>query len=345
MTPVQVTVIVPVYNAGPYLERCLASVAAQTHPDVQCVLVDDGSTDDSVASAERFLAAYGGPVDFRLLRHESNRGQSAARNTGIRAATGDYLYFLDSDDEMFPDTLARFVACAGAGDLDFAVGEFEIEGGAFPRWAVRMAAGAHRGRDAILGAYLRSDWQTLVGNRFVRRRFLVDRELYFAEGLVHEDDLWTLMVACRAETMGVVKGPTYLYRVHGHSTMTANPVRRFGAWLQILGMMEAFLGREGLGSRPDVLRFLAVRRAELVDRARQAGLNAYAVYRKDVRAGRPFRWSTFRGMGGGWKIRYLHSLLPVPVGYVYLKMAMRAVPWLGAARRQNRKSGTECAAG
>lgn len=341
----KVTVIVPVYNAGPYLERCLASVAAQTHLDVQCVLVDDGSTDDSAATAERFLAAYGGPVDFRLLRHECNRGQSAARNTGIRAATGDYLYFLDSDDEIFPDTLVRFAACVGRGDVDFAVGEFEIEGGAFPRWAVRLAAGVHRGRDVILGSYLRSDWQTLVGNRFVRRRFLVDHDLYFAEGLVHEDDLWTLMLACRAESMGVVKGPTYLYRVHGDSTMTANPVRRFGAWLQILGKMEDFLGREGLGSRPDVLRFFAVRRAELVERARQAGLNAYAVYRNDVRARRPFRWSTFRGMGGGWKIRYLHSLLPVPAGYVYLAVAMWAIPWLSAARRQRRRNEAGSAAG
>ena len=191
----KITVIIPVYNAGAYLERCLASVGAQTHAEIECLLVDDGSTDGSLALAERIVEAYAGAVEFRILRHDCNRGQSAARNTGIRAATGDYLYFLDSDDEMFPDTLARFVACAGAGDLDFAVGEFEIEGGAFPRWAVRMAAGAHRGRDAILGAYLRSDWQTLVGNRFVRRRFLVDRELYFAEGLVHEDDLWTLMVA------------------------------------------------------------------------------------------------------------------------------------------------------
>ena len=145
--------------------------------------------------------------------------------------------------------------------------------------------------------------------------------------------------------MGVVKGPTYLYRVHGDSTMTANPVRRFGAWLQILGKMEDFLGREGLGSRPDVLRFFAVRRAELVERARQAGLNAYAVYRNDVRARRPFRWSTFRGMGGGWKIRYLHSLLPVPAGYVYLAVAMWAIPWLSAARRQRRRNEAGSAAG
>lgn len=328
----KISVIIPVYDVGPYVERCLASVAAQTHLDVQCLLVDDGSTDDSVASAERFLAAYGGAVEFRILRHEINRGQSAARNTGIRAATGDYLYFLDSDDEIFPDTLARFVACAGAGDLDFAVGEFEIEGGAFPRWAVRMDAGVHRGRDAILGAYLRSDWQTLVGNRFVRRRFLVDHDLYFAEGRVHEDDLWTLMLACRAETMGVVKGPTYLYRVRGNSTMTANPMRRFEDWLHILRRMEAYLDGEGLGTRLDALRYLAVRRAELVGRARQTGLNAYAVYRREVRAGRSFDRHVFRSMGIGWKIRYLHYLFPEPVGYLVLQGAMQVVPWLAQLR-------------
>jgi glycosyltransferase involved in cell wall biosynthesis len=328
----KVSIVVPIFNARSYLERCLRSVMAQSCGELECLLVDDGSTDGGLELAERALAAYAGPVEFRILRHDRNRGQSAARNTGIRAATGDYLYFLDSDDEIFPDTVARFAACAGRGDVDFAVGEFEIEGGAFPRWAVRLAAGVHRGRDAILGSYLRSDWQTLVGNRFVRRRFLVDHDLYFAEGLVHEDDLWTLMLACRAESMGVVKGPTYLYRVHGDSTMTANPVRRFENWVRILERMEAHLTAEGLGTRPDALRFVAVRRAELVGRARQAGVNAYAVYRREVRSGRTFDRRAFQDMGIGWKIRYLHCLLPVPVGYAFLQAALRAVPWLARLR-------------
>lgn len=328
----KVSIVVPVFNASAYLERCLNSIRSQSHAELECLLVDDGSTDDSLALAERIVETHAGPVDFRILRHDRNRGQSAARNTGIRAATGEYVYFVDSDDEIWPDAVARFVACAGPAAVDFAVGEFEIEGGAFPRWAVRMDAGVHRGREAILGSYLRSDWQTLVGNRFVRRRFLVERGLYFAEGRVHEDDLWTLTLACQAESMGVVKGPTYLYRVHGNSTMTANPVRRFDDWLYVLREMEKYLAAEGWGTRPDVLRFFAVRRAELVDRARQAGVNEYAVYRQEVRAGRHFDRRTCRSMGIGWKIRYLHHLLPRPVGYLYLKAAMRTVPRLAQIR-------------
>jgi glycosyltransferase involved in cell wall biosynthesis len=329
-----VSLVIPVFNAAAYLSRCLASITAQTHAELECVLIDDGSTDGSLKMAEEFIAAYSGPVAFRLLRHDCNRGQSAARNTGIRATTGDYLYFVDSDDEIWPDAVAQFVACVGAGDVDFAVGEIDFAGGGVSRWPIRMAAGLHQGREAILGSYLRSDWHTLAGNRFVRRRFLVEHDLFFTEGLVHEDDLWTLMLACRAQTMGVVKGPTYLCRIRAGSTMTSNHARRFDNWLQILCKMEDYVSAEGLGARPDVLKFFAVRRAELVGRARQAGLDARAVYQRDVRAGRPFDWRTFRSMGIGWKIRYLHSLFPLVIGYTYLNQAMRGVSRLAKIRKR-----------
>lgn len=311
----------------------MASVAAQRHPDVECILVDDGSTDDSAALAQQWIAAQAGPVRFQLLCHERNRGQSAARNTGIRAATGDYVYFLDSDDEIFPDTLARFVECAEANEMDFAVGEYEIEGGTFPRWAIRIDPGVHRGREAILGSYLRSDWQTLVGNRFVRRKFIEDHQLYFAEGLVHEDELWNLMLACKAQSMGVVKGPTYLYRIHENSTMTANPGRRFEAWLEILRRMENFVAAEGLAAQPRVLEYFAIRRTELVERAQRAGLDAYAVYRREVRASRPFDRRVFWTLRAGWKLRYVHALLPPSLGYAYLRYALRTVPRLARLRR------------
>lgn len=330
----KVSIIIPVFNAALYLQRCLDSIMAQSHAEVECLLIDDGSTDGSLALAEQIIAAYSGTVAFQLLHHDRNRGQSAARNTGIRAATGEYLYFVDSDDEIWPEAVSRFVACTHAGDVDFAVGEIDFEGGGFSRWSIRMEAGVHRGQEAILGSYLRSDWHTLAGNRFVRQQFLREHELYFAEGLVHEDDLWTLMLACRAQTMGVVKGPTYLCHIRAGSTMTSNPARRFNNWLQILRRMENYVVAEGWGARPDILTFFAVRRAELVQRAQQAGLDARAVYRQDVRAGRPFDIRTFRSMGVGWKIRYLHSLLPLTAGYAYLNSMMRVVSGLAQIRKR-----------
>ena len=98
----KVSIIIPVYNVSLYIERCIKSVMSQTYQDIECILVNDATPDDSIAIAERLIADYNGTIQFRILNHEHNKGQSTARNTGIDASTGDYLYFLDSDDEITP---------------------------------------------------------------------------------------------------------------------------------------------------------------------------------------------------------------------------------------------------
>lgn len=94
------SVIVPVYNVEDYLEACVASVIAQTCRDYELILVDDGSTDQSGAMCDRLAQQY----HCRVI-HQENGGLGAARNTGIEAAQGDYLVFLDSDDFLSPDAL------------------------------------------------------------------------------------------------------------------------------------------------------------------------------------------------------------------------------------------------
>lgn len=93
-----VSVIIPVYQVSNYVERCLKSVMSQTYTDIECIIVDDATKDDSIVKCERLIVEYGGPIKFRILHHEYNRGLSAARNTGTKVAEGEYLYYLDGDD-------------------------------------------------------------------------------------------------------------------------------------------------------------------------------------------------------------------------------------------------------
>ena len=86
-----VSIIIPVYNVSLYIERCIKSVMNQTYQDIECILVNDASPDNSITIAERLIADYDGSIQFRILNHEHNKGQSAARNTGIKAASGDYI--------------------------------------------------------------------------------------------------------------------------------------------------------------------------------------------------------------------------------------------------------------
>lgn len=91
---INISVVVPAYNVASYVERCLLSVLQQTRPAEECLIIDDASTDNSIALCERLIANYDGPTRFKILHHDHNRGLSAARNTGIDAATGNYIYFM-----------------------------------------------------------------------------------------------------------------------------------------------------------------------------------------------------------------------------------------------------------
>src|ERR1700735_2324703 len=102
-----VSIVTPVYKAGPWLKETLASVRAQTLTDWEQILVDDGSSDNSVAIAE---AAAKQDARFTLIRTPQNMGPSSARNLAIEAARGRFIAFLDADDLWLPEKLARSVA-------------------------------------------------------------------------------------------------------------------------------------------------------------------------------------------------------------------------------------------
>ena len=111
-----VSVIVPVYNASLYIEECINSLLAQTYTHLEVLVVDDGSKDDSIDKVYALVNNYRGPITFSILRHDFNRGVSAARNTGIDASSGVFISFLDSDDFILPtmyETLVKGILAMG----------------------------------------------------------------------------------------------------------------------------------------------------------------------------------------------------------------------------------------
>jgi glycosyltransferase involved in cell wall biosynthesis len=111
----RVSVVVPAYNHAAYIERALASVLEQTYRDLEIIVIDDGSADDTADRAERMLA--GAAVPHRVVRR-ANQGASQTLNEGASLATGDYLQFLNSDDWLAPRRVERMVdevAGVGAG--------------------------------------------------------------------------------------------------------------------------------------------------------------------------------------------------------------------------------------
>ena len=111
---IKISVLVPVYNVARFLPRCLDSLAAQSMRDIEILLIDDGSTDDSAAICADYVARDG---RFRLLRQE-NRGLSAVRNRHLEEARGEYLMFVDSDDWVAPDFCEIPWRCVREQDAD-----------------------------------------------------------------------------------------------------------------------------------------------------------------------------------------------------------------------------------
>lgn len=120
-----VSVIIPVYKVEKFIERCVRSVMNQSYTEeVECIVVDDGTPDQSMRIVERMVAGYEGPIRFKLLYHKCNRGLAAVRNTGLDAATGDYILHLDSDDYVEPDMLEKMYGKAVGVDADIVVADY-----------------------------------------------------------------------------------------------------------------------------------------------------------------------------------------------------------------------------
>ena len=94
----KLSIIIPVYNAGPYIEACMEALVAQTMDDIEVLLVDDHGSDDSMERARRFVDTYLGNKNFCFLATPHNMGPGPARNVGIEAAQGEYIAFIDSDE-------------------------------------------------------------------------------------------------------------------------------------------------------------------------------------------------------------------------------------------------------
>ena len=124
-----ISIIIPVYNVAEYIAECVQSVMRQSYKGaIECIIVDDCSPDDSISVAEQLITNYKGPISFHVLHHDHNRGLSAARNTGMKVAKGDYIYFLDSDDYISDDCIEKLASPLQKRDYDMIIGDYETFG-------------------------------------------------------------------------------------------------------------------------------------------------------------------------------------------------------------------------
>ena len=213
----KISIILPVYNVENYIEACFNSIISQTITQgIECVIVDDCGKDHSIEIVEKLVASYEGDIHFKIVHHTSNRGLSVARNTGIKEAKGEYLYFLDSDDEIIPETLEKMYALVEQHpNVDL------VQGGFFEKWDYAGKATPYSIPEytedlrLIKNTFLTFDGDLIKAqSRLVNRKFFVENELWFREGIIHEDNYWTFFLAKKVKTMAFCNKRTYYHRMN-----------------------------------------------------------------------------------------------------------------------------------
>ena len=249
MMSVKVSIVVPIYNVERYLERCLDSMATQSYPNIEVIMVDDGSTDASAEIARRYEQKYS---NFRLIQQE-NRGLGGARNTGICEASGDYIAMPDSDDWVHPDYIKRLVETATGYDADVVEcnGVMVWENGAKKKRRYHIYT-ERIVEDGVKTKYLKSS-SFAVWNKLFRRT-LIDH-MPFHEHMTKQDYAWTPIVIDKADR--IVQIPDVLYYYFWRSDSATN---RFKCNFDLKKAQEILESDQSFRERrKDVLQFYFVR--------------------------------------------------------------------------------------
>lgn len=211
----KVSIIVPVYNVEKYIQRCLESVASQSYNDIECIIVNDCTPDASCDIAKDFIQNYEGPISFSLIEHDHNQGLSAARNTGIKKSTGDYIFFLDSDDTLPVNAISDLVTVAEQNSCPEIVMGYtqgvDANGNSVEVASRQSQVTSYESNDELFHAYLSGNYYVIACNKLIRRDIFDKHKTFFREGITHEDVMWSFEVSTYVQRVIACDKVTYLY--------------------------------------------------------------------------------------------------------------------------------------
>ena len=240
----KISVIVPVFNAEKFLDACLESLLIQTLKDFEVLLVDDCSTDNSVAIAEKFLERFDGRL--KILRTKKNSGSGAVpRNEGLKFSRGEYIFFMDNDDLLVPAALETLYNLAEnfRAEVVYMSRGFVSDGETFApaAWdknifALDKPTFESENISERVENFLQTNYGWAPWEKFLRRDFLVANEINFPHVKISEDVLWTFKVICLAKKFLRVPNRLYIWRTVKNSWSRAErtPEDEIKFWLDPL---------------------------------------------------------------------------------------------------------------
>lgn len=290
-----VSIVIPVYNAIPYLEACLESVAMQTYKNFEVIAINDGSTDLS----EELLRRYAQNDKRFRVYSQANQGLGYTRNRGVSLSSGSYIFFLDSDDIIPPKAIRSLVEAAEKSAADYAVGKvirFDKERQYAPPRHVEFGLYKEKKLTTLeKNPELLQD--SIACNKLWKRSLFTENKLGFKEGKYYEDLSVTLKAAVLAKKIQVIDEVVYNWRIREEEFMPSitqqqmkleNTAHRLEAltenrqWLTATNRSKQIIDEHDLKSLLDVIRLHVLKFALIAEPEREQWKTLVLPYLKKV---------------------------------------------------------------
>lgn len=220
MNEIKISVIVPIYNVGKFIERCVRSLMEQTMDNVEYIFVDDASPDNSIQILQKVLSDYSGRRDnVSILAHAENKGLPAARNTGLAVATGEYIFHCDSDDFVEKDLLSTLYETACRENADIVWCDYYIS---YPNNERYLKQPFYDTPEAALKGMLHGRMKYNVWNKLAKRSLYTDNNITFPAGYAMGEDMTMMFLFSYAHKVAYVGKALYHY-VSNNASMTNVP--------------------------------------------------------------------------------------------------------------------------
>lgn len=218
---VNISIIVPVYNVEKYLEECLNSLLNQEFDNYEIVCVEDKSTDNSLDILEQYKKKSS---KIKIIKNFKNMGLSATRNIGLREAKGKYVLFVDSDDMVKPGSLKILYNLAESNMVDVVYFNMEFlndEENGLIREKVKNKTydGIYTGMELFCRYIKENDYKVEAWRKFIKRDVLIENGIFFYEGIINEDMLFSFLLAVKSEKAMDLNKELYIYRQRKGSIM------------------------------------------------------------------------------------------------------------------------------
>lgn len=218
-----VSINIPIYKCENYIIKCLESVKAQTYKNLEIILINDCTPDNSIKLIEEFIK-INPQLNIKLIHHKENSGLSVVRNTGIEKSTGKYIYFLDSDDDITPNCIKKLVDNILTNDTQMVIAQnrwintFDqtTKDFGFPTLSDKKKYSINF---EIFEAYCKGYFPVSSWNKLIDLEFIKQNKIYFIPGLFAQDELWMFHCMEKIESLSIIDDITYNYYLHANSVI------------------------------------------------------------------------------------------------------------------------------